>query len=63
MMEFAPSGAYVEDWRLLNSVPGLFVGLELIGEEDLTTGARRELQGALILADFPTLSHLRRING
>ncbi|KZY98618.1 hypothetical protein A3746_06420 [Oleibacter sp. HI0075] len=50
MMEFAPSGAYVEDWRLLNSVPGLFVGLELIGEEDLTTGARRELQGALILA-------------
>ncbi len=50
MMEFAPSGAYVEDWRLLNSVPGLFVGLELIGEEDLTTGASRELQGALILA-------------
>ena len=50
MMEFAPSGAYVEDWRLMNSVPGLLAGLEFVSEEDLNTGSKRSVQGALIIA-------------
>ena len=50
MMEFAPSGAYVEDWRLQNSLPGLLVGLELISEEDLDSGDVRPAKGAVIVA-------------
>ncbi len=34
MIEFAPSGAYVEDWRFLPSAPGLLAGLQLISETD-----------------------------
>ena len=32
LVEFAPSGAYVEDWRLESGAAGLLVGLRLLGE-------------------------------
>jgi len=50
MMEFAPSGIYVEDWRLQNMRPGPLIALEVLYERDLTTGQNREVEGALILA-------------
>lgn len=49
MMEFAPSGAYVEDWRLLNTKAGPLIGLELISETQLDSGESRTRQGALII--------------
>jgi len=50
MMEFAPSGIYVEDWRLQNMRPGPLIALEVLYERDLTTGQKRAAEGALILA-------------
>lgn len=32
MIEFAPSGIYVEDWRYQKSAPGLLAGLRLVAE-------------------------------
>lgn len=49
MIEFAPSGAYVEDWRLQPSRPGPLIGLRLIEERDLDTGVRRHRGGGLII--------------
>ena len=49
MVEFAPSGAYVEDWRLLNNNSGPLIGLELESERDLDSGEHRPRQGALII--------------
>jgi len=49
MMEFAPSGIYVEDWRLLSYEPGPLIGLELVSEKDLETGTESPRQGALII--------------
>ena len=49
MMEFAPSGAYVEDWRLQNDQPGPLIGLELVSEKDLSSGTEYERHGALII--------------
>jgi hypothetical protein len=50
MVEFAPSGAYVEDWRLLNeSHKGPLIGLELESEMDVATGVVSARQGALII--------------
>ena len=49
MIEFAPSGAYVEDWRLLNDKPGPLLGLELISETCLDTREKTARRGALIL--------------
>lgn len=49
MMEFAPSGAYVEDWRLQSYLPGPLVSLRLIEERDLGSGRLRHLGGALII--------------
>jgi hypothetical protein len=57
MMEFAPSGAYVEDWRLLNQQAGPLIALELLSEQDITNpengGKHSDIQprqGALIIA-------------
>ncbi|MGB0504412.1 MAG: hypothetical protein ACPGGD_10185, partial [Thalassolituus sp.] len=51
MMEFAPSGVYVEDWRLQNKgKAGALIGLELVSETDLTTHTTRIRKGALIIA-------------
>lgn len=49
MIEFAPSGAYVEDWRLQPSRPGPLIGLRLIEERDLASGAVRHRGGGLIV--------------
>lgn len=49
MIEFAPSGAYVEDWRILSKTPGPLVGLTLIEETNLATGETQHRDGALII--------------
>lgn len=53
MIEFAPSGAYVEDWRMLNPQAGPLIGLELEAVTDLDSGLKRPRAGALIInADY-----------
>jgi hypothetical protein len=47
VIEFAPSGAYVEDWRLQPSRPGPVVGLRLI--EERADGRVTHRGGALIV--------------
>jgi len=49
MIEFAPSGAYVEDWRLQPSAPGALAGLRLIEERDLDAGQVTRRGGGLIV--------------
>lgn len=52
MMEFAPSGAYLEDWRYLEQgkdPSGYMIGLELDSETCLNSGARYRRKGALII--------------
>lgn len=49
MMEFSPSNAYVEDWRIKSRQPGPLVSLELIEEKDLSTETCRHRGGALII--------------
>jgi hypothetical protein len=50
LMEFAPSGAYVEDWRLLEAGPGPLVGLSLLEERDRESGRVLHRGGGLIIA-------------
>ena len=49
MIEFSPSNAYVEDWRLQSSVPGPLIGLRLMEERNLVTGQQRYSNGGLIV--------------
>ena len=49
MIEHCASNAYVEDWRLQPSAPGLLVGLHLVAERELATGRLRHKGGALIV--------------
>jgi len=49
MIEFAPSGAYVEDWRLQSVETGPLVGLRLIEEAELNSGRICHRDGALII--------------
>jgi hypothetical protein len=49
MIEFAPSGAYVEDWRIQPSRPGPVVGLRLVREYNVDTGAVTHCGGGLIV--------------
>ncbi|MCY1409662.1 hypothetical protein D9M71_250180 [compost metagenome] len=49
MIEFAPSGAYVEDWRLQASEPGPLIGLRLLEERAVQGGALRHQGGGLIV--------------
>lgn len=49
MVEFCPSDAYVEDWRLQPSNSGPLIGLNLIEERNLSTGAVRHEGGGLIV--------------
>ena len=56
MMEFAPSGAYVEDWRLQPSAAGPLVGLQLLEERNMTTGKVEHRGGGLIICgDYAAL--------
>ncbi len=49
LIEFAPSGAYVEDWRLQPGSDGILVGLELIEESNCDTGEILYRGGGLII--------------
>lgn len=49
MMEFSPSDAYVEDWRLQPSASGPLIGLHLLEERDLSSGKIRHKGGGLIV--------------
>lgn len=49
VLEFAPSGAYVEDWRQQCST-GPLLGLRLLGMLDRRTGQERPMDGGLILS-------------
>ncbi|MBL4611833.1 MAG: hypothetical protein JKY58_14170 [Pseudomonas sp.] len=56
MIEFAPSGAYVEDWRLQPSAPGPLIGLQLVEERNQTTAEVLHRGGGLIICgDFAAL--------
>jgi len=49
LVEFAPSGAYVEDWRSQPAGDGPLLGLLLLDEVDLETAAPRHRGGGLIV--------------
>ncbi|MET0360604.1 MAG: hypothetical protein ABW048_02525 [Sphingobium sp.] len=49
VLEFAPSGAYVEDWRQQSS-RGPFLGLRLTAMIDETTGDKVAMAGGLVIA-------------
>ena len=49
MIEFAPSGAYVEDWRLQSSAAGPLIGLRLLEDKALDTGVVHHRGGGLIV--------------
>jgi len=48
VLEFAPSGAYVEDWRQKSS-HGPFLGLRLVGMIDAATGLETPMDGGLLI--------------
>jgi len=49
LIEWAPSGTYVEDWRMLPGSGGLSVGLRLISETG-SDGIERPREGGLVIA-------------
>lgn len=49
VIEIAPSGAYVEDWRQ-QATRGPLLGLRLVAVTDAVTGARQGRDGGLIVA-------------
>jgi hypothetical protein len=49
LVEFAPSGAYVEDWRWRSRGATLLAGLRLVQERALRTGALRPASGGLVV--------------
>ncbi len=49
VIEFAPSGAYVEDWRAQPSLAGPWIGLRLLTEQNLETGEVCHQGGGLIV--------------
>lgn len=60
MIEFAPSGIYVEDWRFQKSAPGLLAGLRLVAETDHAGNALPRAGGLVIAGDHAILSLARR---
>lgn len=61
MLEFAPSGIYVEDWRLQPSAPGVIAGLQLVSET-LSSGETRARQGGLVVAGDHAILCLDRLS-
>jgi hypothetical protein len=49
LVEFSPSGAYVEDWRFQPSGSGPLIGLSLLDERDAESGAVLHRGGGLIV--------------
>lgn len=60
MIEFAPSGIYVEDWRFQPSAPGLLAGLHLAAEIDEDGRERARSGGFVIAGDHAIQSIARR---
>ena len=60
LIDFAPSGAYVEDWRLQPGSAGLMVGLRLMFETGLDGLTRPRDGGLLICGDHCLFSLDRR---
>jgi hypothetical protein len=57
MIEHCQSNAYVEDWRLQGSAPGMLVGLQLIEEREIASGKIRHKGGGLIICgDYAALT-------
>jgi hypothetical protein len=50
LLEYAPSGAYVEDWRLEVTGDGPLIGLTLIEERDAKSGQVTHRGGGLVIA-------------
>lgn len=50
LIEHAPSGAYVEDWRLQPAGDGPLIGLRLVEERDTKTGEVTHRGGGLVVA-------------
>jgi hypothetical protein len=50
LIEYAPSGAYVEDWRLQPSGDGPLIGLSLLEERDAKSGGVLHRGGGLVIA-------------
>jgi hypothetical protein len=63
MIEFAPSGAYVEDWRFMPSAPGLLAGLRLISETDTKDDTYTRAGGLVVAGDHAirTLSRYQEL--
>ena len=49
LIEFAPSGAYVEDWRYQSAGSGPLIGLRLLGERVVETGEVVNRGGGLVV--------------
>lgn len=49
MIESSPLKSYIEDWRIISREAGVLLSLELINEENITTGELRHRGGALII--------------
>ena len=49
LIEQAPSGAYIEDWRLQPTLPGPLIGLVLLQERRLSTGQVQHRGGGLVV--------------
>ncbi len=60
MVEFAPSGAYVEDWRFQPSAPGLLAALRLEAEIDGTGHERPRAGGLVVAGDYAIRTFARR---
>jgi len=57
MVEFCPSDAYVEDWRLQPSKSGPLIGLYMLEERELATAKVRHKGGGLIVCgDYAALA-------
>lgn len=55
MLEFAPSGAYVEDWRLQPSATGDLIGLRLIEERSADGSLVHGGGGLIVCGDYAAL--------
>jgi hypothetical protein len=60
LVEWAPSGIYVEDWRLQPGASGLSVGLQLVSETGADGVCRRRTGGLVIAGDHALMLIGRR---
>lgn len=60
MIELAPSGIYVEDWRFQPSAPGIVCGLRLLSEVTRDGEKRARAGGLVIAGDHAIMAVARR---